>query len=83
VWPPVTLPLRPIGCIRLSGLQGVAAGAVADFALENAIAPYEMVDDLPRQEPKLEVFQRRLNENGNPTSFPDTSIFNEDWDDWQ
>ncbi|AFY69586.1 FAD dependent oxidoreductase [Thalassoporum mexicanum PCC 7367] len=63
--------------------SGVAAGTVADFALENAIAPFEMVDDLPRQEPQLEAFQQRLRENGNPISFPDTSIFNEDWEDWK
>jgi hypothetical protein len=63
--------------------SGVAAGTVADFALEKAIAPYQMVDDLPRQEPQLEAFQQRLKENGNPISFPDTSIFNENWDDWR
>lgn len=62
---------------------GAAAGTTAAFALEKAIAPYQLVDQLPQQEPELEDLKRRLEENGNPTAFPDTSIFNESWDDWQ
>ncbi|NET49431.1 MAG: FAD-dependent oxidoreductase [Merismopedia sp. SIO2A8] len=62
---------------------GVAAGTTADFALENQIAPFELVDDLPRIEPQLIQLQRRLADNGNPIEFPDTSIFNLDWDDWK
>jgi FAD dependent oxidoreductase len=62
---------------------GAAAGTVAAFALKNAIAPYQLVDDLPKSEPKLEEFKRLLQKNGNPTAFPDTSIFNENWDDWR
>ena len=62
---------------------GAAAGTTADFALTNGILPYELVDDLPSQEPQLEILQRQLNANGNPTAFPDTSIFNLDWEDWR
>ncbi|MEA5575986.1 FAD-dependent oxidoreductase [Anabaena sp. UHCC 0451] len=62
---------------------GAAAGTVASFALKQNIAPYQLVDDLPRLEPKLQVLQRLLEENGNPTAFPDTSIFNQNWEDWR
>ncbi|MBD2203054.1 FAD-dependent oxidoreductase [Calothrix sp. FACHB-1219] len=62
---------------------GAAAGTVAAFALKNAIAPYELVDDLPKYEPQLEALKRLLKENGNPTAFPDTSIFNQKWEDWK
>lgn len=63
--------------------SGVAAGKTATFALEKAIAPYQLVDQLPQPEPLLEELQRRLQQTGNPTAFPDTSIFNESWQDWQ
>jgi hypothetical protein len=63
--------------------SGAAAGTTAAFALERAIAPYQLVDRLPLQEPQLEELKRRLQQNGNPTAFPDTSIFNENWEDWQ
>jgi hypothetical protein len=43
----------------------------------------ELVDDLPQREPMLEVLQQRLQERGNPIAFPDTSIFNQDWQDWR
>ncbi|MEH2288801.1 FAD-dependent oxidoreductase [Nostoc sp.] len=63
--------------------SGAAAGTTASFALKNAIAPYQLVDDLPKQEPQLEALKRLLQQNGNPTAFPDTSIFNENWDNWK
>jgi len=63
--------------------SGVAAGTTADFALKNKILPYQLVDDLPRQEPKLEELRKILQQQGNPTVFPDTSIFNENWKGWQ
>ncbi|WP_009632224.1 FAD-dependent oxidoreductase [Synechocystis sp. PCC 7509] len=63
--------------------SGAAAGNTAAFSLDNAIAPYQLVDNLPQQEPQLEALKRRLKTQGNPTAFPDTSIFNEDWDDWR
>ncbi|MBD2083900.1 FAD-dependent oxidoreductase [Trichocoleus sp. ST-U3] len=62
---------------------GAAAGTTAAFALENAIAPYQLVDELPRAEPQLEALKRRLDKNNNPTVFPDTSIFNQNWEDWK
>ncbi|MCU0570035.1 MAG: FAD-dependent oxidoreductase [Oculatellaceae cyanobacterium Prado106] len=62
--------------------SGAAAGSLIDFALEEGVIPYQLTDDLPRPEPQLERFQRRLAEQGNPSAFPETSIFNEDWQDW-
>ncbi|TAE60326.1 MAG: FAD-dependent oxidoreductase [Nostocales cyanobacterium] len=62
---------------------GAAAGTVASFALKENIAPYQLVDDLPRLEPKLQVLKDILEKNGNPTAFPDTSIFNQNWQDWK
>jgi len=62
---------------------GAAAGTVAAFALKNAIAPYQLVNDLPQPEPLLQDLKRLLEQNGNPTAFPDTSIFNENWEDWK
>jgi hypothetical protein len=62
---------------------GAAAGTTAAFALERAIAPYQLIARLPFPEPQLEALQRRLAQNNNPTAFPDTSIFNEAWEDWQ
>lgn len=63
--------------------SGAAAGTTAAFALEKGIAPYQLVDELPRQEKQLQALRQRLENNGNPTAFPDTSIFNESWDDWK
>ncbi len=63
--------------------SGAAAGTTAAFALEYAIAPYQLVERLPLAEPLLEVLKRRLEENGNPTAFPNTSIFNQNWDNWK
>ncbi|MCC5638467.1 FAD-dependent oxidoreductase [Nostoc sp. CHAB 5844] len=63
--------------------SGAAAGTVAAFALKNNIAPYQLVDDLPKPEPQLQALKRLLEKNGNPTAFPDTSIFNQNWDDWR
>lgn len=63
--------------------SGAAAGITAAFALDKGIAPYELVDQLPRQEPQLQELRQRIEKTGNPTAFPDTSIFNETWDKWQ
>ena len=62
---------------------GAAAGTTVDFAFQNGVLPHELVDNLPSQEPLLEQLQRQLNENGNPTAFPNTSIFNLDWEEWR
>ncbi|WP_413161506.1 FAD-dependent oxidoreductase [Capilliphycus salinus ALCB114379] len=63
--------------------SGVAAGITADFALETGIKPYELVDDLPLQEPQLEVLKDRIQKTDNPIYFPETSIFNNSWEDWK
>ncbi|BAT54004.1 hypothetical protein NOS3756_29680 [Nostoc sp. NIES-3756] len=62
---------------------GAAAGTVAAFSLKNGVAPYQLVDDLPKPEPQLQALKRLLEQNGNPTAFPDTSIFNQNWEDWR
>ncbi len=64
--------------------SGAAAGITAAFALDDGeILPYQLVDQAPIiKERKLLQLQRILNESGNPTAFPDTSIFNENWDEW-
>jgi hypothetical protein len=62
--------------------SGAAAGTTADFALRRQILPFQLVDQLPRQEPLLEALQQRLVRDGNPIRFPDASIFNEVWQDW-
>jgi hypothetical protein len=63
--------------------SGVAAGITASFALEQAIAPFQLVNDLPRSEPKLTELQERIEKSGNPIAFPNTSIFNQDWSKWE
>ena len=63
--------------------SGVAAGITADFALETGIQPDQLVDDLPLQEPQLEVLKDRIQETDNPIYFPETSIFNNSWEDWK
>ncbi|MBF2001508.1 MAG: FAD-dependent oxidoreductase [Synechococcales cyanobacterium M58_A2018_015] len=62
---------------------GAAAGTLIDYALEQSVAPYELVNELPQREPQLEDLQQRLHRAGNPTAFPGTSIFNLDWSDWR
>ncbi|MBE9180475.1 FAD-dependent oxidoreductase [Oculatella sp. LEGE 06141] len=63
--------------------SGAAAGTTVDFALDQNVLPYQLVDQLPQREPQLEALQRRLEQNNNPIAFPNTSIFNEDWQGWQ
>lgn len=62
--------------------SGAAAGMTAVFSLNQDIIPYQLVETMPRPNTQLRLLQEKLNEKGNPTAFPDTSIFNEDWDDW-
>lgn len=62
---------------------GASVGTVAAFSLNKGITPYQLVDDLPKQEPLLNMLKSILEKNGNPTAFPDTSIFNNNWDDWR
>jgi hypothetical protein len=65
--------------------SGAATGITAAFALDDGqILPYQLVDQQPMiKEKKLLALKRLLDESGNPTAFPDTSIFNNNWDDWQ
>ncbi|ELS05552.1 glycerol-3-phosphate dehydrogenase [Xenococcus sp. PCC 7305] len=63
--------------------SGAAAGITAAFALENDIFPYQLTDESFIKETQLRSLQKILNESGNPTAFPDTSIFNESWEDWK
>ena len=63
--------------------SGAGAGTTAAFALEKGIAPYQLVEGLPPHDPQLQVLRQRLEKNNNPTAFPDTSIFNEDWEAWK
>lgn len=62
---------------------GAAAGTTASFALLENVLPYQLVDGLPSKEPLLEKLRTRLEANNNPTQFPDTSIFNLDWEEWR
>jgi hypothetical protein len=62
---------------------GAAAGTTAAFALKNGVAPYQLIENLPNQQPQLERLKQLLESNGNPTAFPDTSIFNENWEGWK
>jgi hypothetical protein len=63
--------------------SGAAAGNTAAFALEQGVFPYQLVDQLPQREPQLELLQQQLQQKGNPTAFPNTSIFNQNWQDWR
>ncbi|GAB4365715.1 MAG: FAD-dependent oxidoreductase [Elainellaceae cyanobacterium] len=62
---------------------GAAAGTTASFALSEEVLPYQLVDNLPQPEPLLAELQATLQANNNPTAFPDTSIFNLDWENWR
>ncbi|RZM82248.1 FAD-dependent oxidoreductase [Leptolyngbya iicbica] len=62
---------------------GVGAAATADFALRNNVLPYQLVDETPMLDPLMYELRRELELSGNPTQFPGTSIFNEDWEDWR
>lgn len=62
---------------------GAAVGITADFVLAKRLLPYQLVDDLPRREPDLEELQQRLTASGNPIAFPNTSVFNDQWQEWR
>ena len=63
--------------------SGAAAGTTAAFALEKGILPYQLVDEPFYKERELQQLLQRIEANNNPTKFPDTSIFNENWEDWR
>jgi hypothetical protein len=62
---------------------GAAAAHTIDFSLRQGVRPYELVDNLPNQEPLLDALQMDLQTSGNPVQFPGTSIFNENWSQWK
>ncbi|WP_049858552.1 FAD-dependent oxidoreductase [Gloeothece citriformis] len=63
--------------------SGAAAGITAAFALNEQILPYQLVEEPIFRRNKLQVLRQQLDKSGNPTAFPDTSIFNNDWDNWK
>ena len=63
--------------------SGAAAGIAAIFGLDRGFMPYQLVDEPFIHEEELQILKDKLDESGNPTAFPDTSIFNQDWEDWQ
>jgi hypothetical protein len=63
--------------------SGAAAGIITSHALKHNIRPYQLIDESYIKEKELQSLQKMLNQSGNPTAFPDTSIFNQDWEDWQ
>ncbi|MEL6440859.1 MAG: FAD-dependent oxidoreductase [Cyanobacteria bacterium J06621_8] len=63
--------------------SGAAAGLTAIFAQEESILPYQLVDESFLDEVELRSLKKKLEASGNPTAFPNTSIFNLDWDDWR
>ena len=63
--------------------SGAAAGTTAVLGLEEDIMPYQLVDEAFINEDQLKILQQRLKAGGNPTAFPNTSIFNLDWEEWE
>jgi hypothetical protein len=62
---------------------GAAAGTAAAFAIQNQILPYQLVGQTPMiREKRLLELREQLDKDGNPTAFPDTSIF-KDHQDWK
>jgi FAD dependent oxidoreductase len=62
---------------------GAAAGTTATFALEKGVTPAEIVESLPNPSPAILELRQRLEASNNPTSFPNTSILNNNWQDWK
>ena len=62
---------------------GAAAATTAVFALEKGITPAQIVEPLPNPAPQLLELRRRLEANNNQTSFPNTSILNNNWKEWK
>jgi hypothetical protein len=63
--------------------SGAAAGITAVFGLEEKVLPYQLVDEPLIKENQFKLLKQRLEAAGNPTAFPDTSIFNQDWSEWE
>jgi hypothetical protein len=63
--------------------SGAAAGITAVFGLEEKVMPYQLVDEPIIKENQFKLLKKRLEAAGNPTAFPNTSIFNHDWSEWE
>lgn len=63
--------------------SGAAAGTVAAFALNQQTLPYQILKEPIFLSEKLKKLRKKLDKNSNFTSFPDTSIFNNNWDNWK
>ncbi len=63
--------------------SGAAAGTTAAFAIDRQILPYQLVEEPIFRSKKLQELRQKLDANNNPTTFPNTSIFNDDWSDWR
>ena len=63
--------------------SGAAAGTTAAMALDKGILPYEFTEGFAFKNKPLQELRATLEKNGNPTKFPNTSVFNQDWDDWR
>lgn len=62
---------------------GAAAGVTASFALDEDILPYEITEGFAFRNAYLPRLRALLVAKGNPVEFPNTSIFNQDWDSWR
>jgi hypothetical protein len=62
---------------------GAAAATTAILAMDKGVMPYQMVADLPKPVPLILELRQRLEDNKNPTSFPNTSMFNSNWKEWK
>ncbi|MBE9170263.1 FAD-dependent oxidoreductase [Pleurocapsales cyanobacterium LEGE 06147] len=63
--------------------SGAAAGITAAFVFDKGMLPYQLIEEPFFRAKNLQMLKRKLDESGNPTAFPDTSIFNQSWDEWQ
>lgn len=63
--------------------SGAAAGTTASLALQKGILPYQFTEGFAFKNKNLQELKAILEKNENPTQFPNTSIFNDNWDDWR
>ena len=62
--------------------SGVAAGITAVYALDNNVLPYQLVEsDFLIGNKQLRELRQKIDASGNPTMFPDASIF-QSMDNW-
>ena len=63
--------------------SGAAVGTTASIVLDKGLLPYELTEGFAFKNEALLELKQLLEQNGNPTGFPNTSIFNQDWDAWR